>query len=132
MPLPFEFTVEGPPVSQQARQRQRVREWMQYVQSAAGWRWDRESPFTGEIEVAITYFFDSVDIDVDNIPKPILDALAGLVYYNDSQVTDMICRKRDRRRIPEFPDPPQMVVEALAHTEQFLYIKVSEAQSEEM
>ncbi len=44
--------------------------------------------------VSITYFFDRVDFDVDNIPKPILDALKELVYVDDRQVTDLICRKR--------------------------------------
>ena len=39
------------------------------------------SPYTGNLKVAITYyFFDFTPLDVDNIPKPILDALKGLVY----------------------------------------------------
>ena len=32
----------------------------------------------------ITYFFDGAALDVDNIPKPILDALKGVVYFDDS------------------------------------------------
>ena len=46
--------------------------------------------------VTITYLYNSGSrkIDVDNIPKPILDALKGLVYSDDSQVTDLLCRKR--------------------------------------
>jgi hypothetical protein len=31
---------------------------------------------------------------LDNMPKPILDALKGLVYVDDNQVTDLVCRKR--------------------------------------
>jgi hypothetical protein len=31
----------------------------------------------------ITYFYDSVLINVDNIVKPIQDALIGLVYVDD-------------------------------------------------
>ena len=48
--------------------------------------------------MTITYFFENVDLDLDNIPKPILDALKGLVYNDDSQITDLICRKRERNR----------------------------------
>ena len=43
----------------------------------------------------VTYFFDDTPFDVDNIPKPILDALKGLVFRDDSQVYDLLCRKRN-------------------------------------
>ena len=45
--------------------------------------------------MTITYFHGSDPLDVDNIPKPILDALKGLVYSDDSHVSDLLCRKRD-------------------------------------
>ena len=38
----------------------------------------------GDVKVAITYFFDRSSLDVDNVPKPILDALNGLVYFDES------------------------------------------------
>jgi crossover junction endodeoxyribonuclease RusA len=34
-------------------------------------------------------------MDIDNLPKPILDALKGLVYLDDTQITDVVCRKRN-------------------------------------
>ncbi len=34
--------------------------------------------------VTITYVYDEVPLDVDNIPKPILDALKGLVFSDDN------------------------------------------------
>ena len=60
--------------------------------------WDAESPFVGEVMVVITYYFKGGALDVDNMPKPILDALNGLVYADDRQITDLVCRKRDRNR----------------------------------
>ena len=56
--------------------------------------WGSEPPSSEPVMVSITYFFDRVDFDVDNFPKPILDALKELVYVGDRQVTDLICRKR--------------------------------------
>ena len=82
MPMPFELVLDGPPVSLQARTNA-VRNWRDTVRGAAVRRWNNESPFAGEVTVTITYLFDSVNsasLDVDNIPKPILDALKGLVY----------------------------------------------------
>ena len=37
-------------------------------------------------------------MDIDNLPKPISDALKGLVYLDDEQVTDIVCRKRNLNR----------------------------------
>ena len=82
--------------------------------------------------MTITYFFENVDIDVDNIPKPILDALVGLVYYDDSQVFDIICRKRDRNRDLQIPNASPLLQESLDRPGQFLHISVSEAQSGEV
>lgn len=95
MALPFEFAIAGPPVSQQARRRDRVREWTQSVRKIARSCWGEEPPSIGAIAIRITYFFDSVDLVVDNIPKPILDALNGLAFIDDSQIVDLVCRKRD-------------------------------------
>lgn len=109
-----------------------MRRWTQDVQIAATQYWDRESLFTGEIELTITYYFENVDLDLDNIPKPILDALKGLVYYDDSQITDMICRKRDLNRYRPRRNASPMVLEALARPGQFLHITVSDAMNEEV
>jgi crossover junction endodeoxyribonuclease RusA len=44
--------------------------------------------------LTIIYFYDAVEVDVDNILKPILDALKGLLY-DDNQIVDILCRKRN-------------------------------------
>ena len=93
MAMPFEFVIAGPPVSQQIRNRRRPgrrEEWMQTVRSAAEGRWDGDPPFMGEIAVTITYVSNWARLDIDNIPKPILDALTGLVYAADRQVADLV------------------------------------------
>ena len=71
-------------MSQQTRHKCLVEEWTQRVQAIAGNRWDSEPPVVGDVVVIITYFFDGASLDVDNITKPILDALKGLVYSDDS------------------------------------------------
>ena len=95
MAIPFEFVIPGPPVSLQARRSERRDQWKQDVRSAAEKHWGGEPPFTGPVAVTITYFFGRVWFDVDNIPKPILDAMEGLVYANDRQIFDLLCRKRE-------------------------------------
>ncbi len=82
--------------------------------------------------VVITYFFKGEALDVDNMPNPILDALKGMVYADDDQITDLVCRKRDRDRDLQFENPSPALVETLGRSEQFLHITVTEALSLEV
>ena len=132
MPLPFEFVVGGSPVSRQARRRNRVREWMLEVETVAKRHWDVEPPYGGEVMVAITYVFEDTLFDVDNIPKPILDALSGLVYSDDAQVTDLLCRKRRLGGDLRIENPSPMLLATLGDSEQFFHVVVTDALSREV
>lgn len=131
--LPFEFIVDGPPVSQQARRRDRVRAWIEEMQRAAEDDWPPgEIPEAGPVMLTITYFYDAVSFDVDNIPKPILDALKGLVYIDDDQVTDILCRKRDLNRELRVENPSRILAEGLSRGKEFLHILVDAASDQEV
>ena len=92
----FEFIVDGPPVSQQTRRRERLRAWKSIVRQEAEKYWSLEQKVaTGPIMLQVTYFYDAIAIDVDNIVKPIQDAIIGLAYIDDDQVTDILVRKRN-------------------------------------
>ncbi len=82
--------------------------------------------------LTITYFYDTVPMDVDNIPKPILDALAGLVYVNDDQVTDVLCRKRDLNDAFRVENPSSALAEGFSRGNEFLYIVVEDAPDQEV
>ncbi|MCH7746201.1 MAG: RusA family crossover junction endodeoxyribonuclease [Chloroflexi bacterium] len=128
MTLPFEFVIDGPPVSQQARRRHRIRQWTQEVRNVARQYWlAGELPETGSIMVTITYFFDSAAPDVDNIPKPMLDALNGLVYLDDEQVTDILCRKRNLNNGLRIENLSSALTEGLSRGNDFLHVLVEES-----
>jgi crossover junction endodeoxyribonuclease RusA len=40
----------------------------------------------------MTYVFAEVAVDLDNLAKPVLDALKGLVYEDDGQITEIAIR----------------------------------------
>ena len=127
MPLPFEFALEGPPVSQQARRQSRRRSWTQDVREAAKQEWGDSPPVGDAITAYIVYIYDRVPIDVDNIPKPILDALTGLIYSDDSQVIDLTCRMR--RWDPDLRNatPSPVFDEFLRNHSEFVYVRASDA-----
>jgi Holliday junction resolvase RusA-like endonuclease len=132
--LPFEFIIDGPPVSQQARRRERVRQWRDEVRRVVEQRWPTgEQPAAGRVMLTITYFYESgSSMDMDNIPKPIADALKGLVYLDDEQVTDVLCRKRNLNSNLRIENPSGVLAEGLIRGSQFLYIVVEEAPNQEV
>lgn len=72
-------------------------------------------PFLGEVAVEVTTYRalpesrpkkciqepDTYKPDVDNIGKIVLDALNGVAYLDDKQVTMLYVDKRPRTRIPQ-------------------------------
>ena len=123
----FDFTVDGPPVSLQARTRS-LKAWKRRVRRAAEGAWPQnEPPWDKEVTFSVTSFFDGDAGDVDNIIKPIQDALIGLVYVDDSQVTDTSGRKRDINGAFEVRGVSQQLLSAFAIGEDFLHIRIEVA-----
>src|SRR2546421_60220 len=129
--LPFEFNVDGPPVSQQARRRERLTAWTMYVRAKAQEAWPKDTPAVEQdICIEITHFFEGAPADVDNIPKPILDGIKGVVYVDDRQVADLVCRRRPLGG-PHRVDPVSArLAEGLAEGREFLHIRVIAASNE--
>ena len=128
--LPFEFTVEGPPVSQQATNRMKLQEWTTRVATAARHYWSHDdSPLSEALQIIVVYYHDGIVIrmDNDNMVKPIQDALIGLVYADDKQITDTRVRKTNRRGpfIVERLSP--VLAEAFIRDKEFIYVRVEEA-----
>lgn len=125
--------MEQTPVSYQTRRKGRRGEWRQAVESATKQIWGSESPVTYPIMVTITYFFvDDKQADVDNIPKSILDALEGVVFEDDAQVFDLLCRKRDVRKDLTLGQGPQKLLDILANPRAAVHIKIEAARELEM
>ena len=96
-------------------------------------RWPAgEPPATGPIRLEITYVYANIAIDLDNLAKPILDALKGLVFRDDEQITDMAMRKRQLDRILQIETLLPLLLEGLARGEEFLHVLVQEASDQEV
>jgi crossover junction endodeoxyribonuclease RusA len=93
--LPWDFVVPGVPVSVQAK-RPSIARWKQVVQTAARAAWPGgASPLGCKLQLHITYFHDAAPLDVDNMIKPIQDALCGIIYIDDNQLIDTHGHLRD-------------------------------------
>lgn len=130
--LPFEFAVIGTPVSQQSRNRQRLREWQDLIRARARRRAPHGAlPVTERnVRMVISYYYDVTPIDVDNIGKPVLDALKGLVYADDSQITDLRVRKRNLAGSFRIRRTSLPLAEGFASGREFLHVHVDRVPDE--
>ncbi|MCC5657033.1 RusA family crossover junction endodeoxyribonuclease [Nostoc sp. XA010] len=80
----------------------------------------------------ITYFYDSDQMDVDNIVKPIQDALKELAYYDDRQVSDLVVRKRNLSGNFRIENMTSTLAEGFARGNEFLHIVVIDAPNQEV
>ncbi|MEH1806937.1 RusA family crossover junction endodeoxyribonuclease [Nostoc sp.] len=132
----FEFIVDGPPVSQQARKRgkgNRLQDWKKTVRQEAEKYWSSEQKTAaGLVMLQITYFYDSDQIDVDNIVKPIQDAIKGLAYVDDNQVSDLLVRKRNLSGNFRIENMTSTLAEGFARGNEFLHIVVINAPNQEV
>ena len=129
--LPFEFIVAGPPISHQTRNRERLAQWKAIVRRAAAARWNvADPPLEESLILTVVYYHDGirVNIDNDNLVKPIQDALQGLIYINDALITDTIIRKRDLNGSFRVRGMSRVLAEGFIKGNEFLYVRVDRAQ----
>jgi len=101
----LEMTVEGEPVAWQRTRGSgnrrftppKTRQWETTVGLfARRWRTVRE-PHGGEVAVSLTFRRSNARrADIDNLTKAVLDAMNGIVYDDDAQVT-ALCVGLERR-----------------------------------
>lgn len=97
--FPLEFVVEGTAVSSQAKRRQSIEEWMARIVEASRPHLP-EGHFVSADPFAVTlYYFPDTPMlgDIDNIVKPILDALKKHIYLDDRQVLRVVVQKFETR-----------------------------------
>ena len=130
MPLTFDFLLQGPPVSVNAKEggsasRRRYREWKQAVRAASAARWPatRVALTSDTIQVSIVCYHTDAPPDVDNIVKPIFDGMNGVVYVDDRQVSELNSRRVSLVDGPLI-DLPVSVTEAIDKYSEIVYVRV--------
>lgn len=131
--LPFEFIVIGKPVSHQTKDRKNLNKWKEKVRQIADINWQNKSPIGDSIQVIITHYYDapygdeSGVPDSDNIVKPIRDALNGLIYVDDYQITDFISRRRNLNASFRIRGISSVLAEGFSQGEEFIHIRIDVA-----
>jgi len=123
--LPIEFTFEGPPLSLQSKNKTRKRAYKSRVEAAA----KNVLPqgfilITDEINIVITYYYEGTTPDIDNIIKPIQDALIGVVYADDSQIAETRSRKREIDSSYRVRNASLPILQAFSNGSEFIHVKI--------
>ena len=128
--FPLEFFIEGVPISLGASSRSKDR-WRQSVVETARWR-QRETDELGFIDqralaVTIYYFANGpMEGDIDNIQKPILDALIGIAYPDDNVIERVVSQKFEPDIDWAFAAPSDQLAAALDRDAPVVYVRVDD------
>jgi crossover junction endodeoxyribonuclease RusA len=86
-------------------------------------------PLVGAVRLRIIYFYagQALDRDIDNIIKPIQDALIGIAYADDRQVVDVHATACDQNGVYVLHRIPWFLGTALGVGLDFVYLSVDPA-----
>jgi crossover junction endodeoxyribonuclease RusA len=130
----LEFTVSGPPVSHQSHNKKNLRAWQERVRAAAAKEWGSREPLDVCLRLTVAYYHVgvSVRIDWDNCVKPIQDALIGLVYRDDRQITHAMVSKTSISGFYQVPGGRSLAeLRSFFEGDEFLYVLIDHAPTDE-
>jgi Holliday junction resolvase RusA-like endonuclease len=128
---PLEVVLQGTPLSQQSKSATNRRAWRQRVTEAALKR-RQETYELGlldqrPLEITIYYFPDDpMEGDVDNIVKPILDAMVGVAFLDDRVIERVTAQKFEPGCDWAFFSPSERLDVALGAEPPVVYIRVND------
>ena len=131
MPFPLEFIVEGTPLSLQAMPAS-IRRWRAKIQSAAKSRIDEQTDWYSYDERAISVTilcFLTAEMrpgDIDNLAKPILDAMNRTVYPDDRCVERLLIQKIEPGMSMRFSNVTEQLALSLEATPPVVYVRIDD------
>jgi crossover junction endodeoxyribonuclease RusA len=125
----LEFTVLGPPVSHQTRDRAGLNTWKGVIRAEAMKNWAGKPPLTGKLKCTIFNFHEGEDasLDDDNMVKPIRDAMNGLVYVDDSQISYSETIHISIDAPIKIRRASALLLAAYGKGDEFLYVRIDDA-----
>ena len=122
----FEFLILRRPLSVQAKGKNQQR-WKRFVYAEALKTWAGEMAIAQNLHFTLVYLFDTNPADIDNIIKPIQDALENLVYLDDSLITDVEAHKRPLFGTFDITRWPSKLVEGINSGKECVYVRITDA-----
>jgi crossover junction endodeoxyribonuclease RusA len=129
MAIHLEFVVPGPPVSNQpgTAGRANLLAWRATIAGSATLQW-ANPPIMAGLKALIVNFYagNKPSVDVDNMSKPILDAMQKIVYDNDRQIVQAEISHVKIDAVFSIPGVRPIIVTALQAGSQFVYVRIED------
>ncbi len=125
MAVIFELVLPRRPVSYQAKNRQNKQAWKDYIYGRDFAIWKQKPIATGELKFTIVYLCESDPCDINNVIKPIQDALNSLVYADDGLVWDITGHMRLLSEPIDAVGLPEALAEAVVQGNECVYVRIS-------
>jgi crossover junction endodeoxyribonuclease RusA len=128
----FEMLIPRRPVSCQTKNRDNLQAWKDFVYARARQVW-RGTPCTTEgICLTLVYLCDESPADIDNIIKPIQDALIGVVFADDFLITDVDSHRRFLSSGIDITKLPSLLNEGVVSGMECVYVRISRSKDLEL
>ncbi len=130
MAMHLEFVVLGPPISNQQSTPQgkaNLATWQATVAGEAQSHWAKPL-LNGELKaILINFYATSVpSVDLDNMSKPILDAMEKIVYDKDRQITQAELIHLRLGAPYAVAGVSKLLVDAIQANKQFVYVRIED------
>src|SRR5437868_3515959 len=124
----LEFTVLGPPVSFQTRDKATLKAWKKTINDEAVKKWTG-APLTQKLKMTLINFHegDVAPLDDDNMVKPVRDALNKLVYTDDRQITYSELIQVSIDAPIKIRRGSAVLLDAYVAGDEFLYVRLEDA-----
>ena len=117
----FELLLPRRPVSLQAK---RLQPWKTYVRAEAARQWAAGPSSAGAFRLTLVYLCNTSPVDIDNIIKPIQDALETVVYPADELITDVDSHRRLFTDTFNLTSLPTLLIQGIASQQECVYVRV--------
>ena len=128
MTMHLEFVVLGPPISNQQstpQGRRNLAVWRKAVATAAILQWPNPI-LQGDLKAILINFYSTnkPSVDLDNMSKPILDVLQGIVYDDDRQIRQAELTHAELGGVYKIAGVSPFIATALQADQEFVYIRI--------
>ncbi|MGI8933571.1 MAG: RusA family crossover junction endodeoxyribonuclease [Phormidesmis sp.] len=123
----FELLLPRKPVSYQAKNSKNKQARKDYIYGRAFSDWKQSPIAAGALKFTVVYLCQSDPCDINNIIKPIQDALNSLVYADDGLIWDVTGHMRLLSDPIDIVGLPSQLAEAVIQETECVYIRVTES-----
>lgn len=117
----FEFLLPRRPVSLQAK---RLQTWKAYIRAEAARVWTATPSNAAAFRLTLVYLCNTSPVDIDNIIKPIQDALETVLYPADELITDVDSHRRLFTDPFDLTNLPSLLIQGIALQQECVYVRV--------